>query len=230
MFFAIIVAAGRGERVNSVTPKQYLPLLGKPILAHTLDIFEKSPWIGEIIVVINPLHEEIFKKEVWERYGYRKVKKYISGGETRQESVYGGVREVKNRGDDFVLIHDGVRPLVDEKILGRCVEGVIKFGAVCCAMPCVDTIKCSLNGEVIDETLDRQKIWRAQTPQAFRISLIWEALERAKEEGFQGTDDSSLVERMGKPVRLVLGSEDNLKITTPQDLILAEELLRWRKK
>ncbi|HQE24874.1 MAG TPA: 2-C-methyl-D-erythritol 4-phosphate cytidylyltransferase [Candidatus Atribacteria bacterium] len=230
MFFAIIVAAGRGERVNSVTPKQYLPLLGKPILAHTLDIFEKSPWIGEIIVVINPLHEEIFKKEVWERYGYRKVKKYISGGETRQESVYGGVREVKNRGDDFVLIHDGVRPLVDEKILERCVEGVIKFEAVCCAMPCVDTIKCSLNGEVIDETLDRQKIWRAQTPQAFRISLIWEALERAKEEGFQGTDDSSLVERMGKPVRLVLGSEDNLKITTPQDLILAEELLRWRKK
>jgi len=224
------VAAGRGERVNSVTPKQYLPLLGKPILAHTLDIFEKSPWIGEIIVVINPLHEEIFKKEVWERYGYRKVKKYISGGETRQESVYGGVREVKNRGDDFVLIHDGVRPLVDEKILERCVEGVIKFEAVCCAMPCVDTIKCSLNGEVIDETLDRQKIWRAQTPQAFRISLIWEALERAKEEGFQGTDDSSLVERMGKPVRLVLGSEDNLKITTPQDLILAEELLRWRKK
>lgn len=230
MFFAIIVAAGRGERVNSVTPKQYLPLLGKPILAHTLDIFEKSPWMGEIIVVINPLHEEIFKKEVWERYGYRKVKKYISGGETRQESVYGGVREVKNRGDDFVLIHDGVRPLVDEKILERCVEGVIKFEAVCCAMPCVDTIKCSLNGEVIDETLDRQKIWRAQTPQAFRISLIWEALERAKEEGFQGTDDSSLVERMGKPVRLVLGSEDNLKITTPQDLILAEELLRWRKK
>ena len=230
MFFAIIVAAGRGERVNSVTPKQYLPLLGKPILAHTLDIFEKSPWIGEIIVVINPLHEEIFKKEVWERYGYRKVKKYISGGETRQESVYWGVREVKNRGDDFVLIHDGVRPLVDEKILERCVEGVIKFEAVCCAMPCVDTIKCSLNGEVIDETLDRQKIWRAQTPQAFRISLIWEALERAKEEGFQGTDDSALVERMGKPVRLVLGSEDNLKITTPQDLILAEELLRWRKK
>jgi len=230
LFFAIIVAAGRGERVDSVTPKQYLPLLGKPILAHTLDVFEKSPWIGEIIVVINPLHEEIFKKEVWERYGYRKVKKYISGGETRQESVYGGVREVKNRGDDFVLIHDGVRPLVDEKILERCVEGVIKFEAVCCAMPCVDTIKCSLNGEVIDETLDRQKIWRAQTPQAFRISLIWEALERAKEEGFQGTDDSSLVERMGKPVRLVLGSEDNLKITTPQDLILAEELLRWRKK
>lgn len=230
MFFAIIVAAGIGERVNSVTPKQYLPLLGKPILAHTLDVFEKSPWIGEVIVVINPLHEEIFRKEVWARYGYRKVKKYILGGETRQESVYRGVREVKNRRDDFVLIHDGVRPLVDEKILKRCVEAVIRSEAVCCAMPCVDTIKRSLDGEVIDETLDRQKIWRAQTPQAFRISLIWEALERAREEGFQGTDDSSLVERMGKSVHLVLGSEDNLKITTPQDLILAEELLRWRKK
>ena len=230
MFFAIIVAAGKGERVNSLIPKQYLPLLGKPILAHTLDIFEKSPWIGEIIVVINPLHEEIFKKEVWEKYGYRKIKKYVSGGETRQDSVYCGVRELKDKSADFVLIHDGVRPLVDEKILERCVEGVTKFEAVCCALPCADTIKRSLDGEIIDETLDRQKIWRAQTPQAFRISLIWEALEKAKEEGFQGTDDSSLVERMGKSVHLVLGSEDNLKITTPQDLILAEGLLRWRKK
>ncbi|HOA98677.1 MAG TPA: 2-C-methyl-D-erythritol 4-phosphate cytidylyltransferase [Candidatus Atribacteria bacterium] len=230
MFFAIIVAAGKGERVNSVVPKQYLPLLGKPVLAHTLDVFERSPWIGEIIVVINSLHEEMFKKEVWEKYGYRKIKKCVSGGETRQDSVYCGVRELKDRGADFVLIHDGVRPLVDDKILARCVEAVVKFEAACCALPCADTIKLSLDGEIIDETLNRQKIWRAQTPQAFRISLIWEALEKAKEEGFQGTDDSALVERMGKPVRLVLGSEDNLKITTPQDLILAEELLRWRKK
>ncbi len=230
MFFAIIVAAGRGERVNSVVPKQYLPLFGKPVLAHTLDVFERSPWIEEIIVVINPLHEQMFKREVWEKYGYRKVKKYVSGGETRQDSVYWGVRELKDKGSDFVLIHDGVRPLVDEKILERCVEGVIKFEAICCAMPCVDTVKFSLDGEVIHETLNRQNIWRAQTPQAFRVSLIWEALERAKEEGFKGTDDSSLVERMGKSVHLVLGSEDNLKITTPQDLILAEELLRWRKK
>jgi 2-C-methyl-D-erythritol 4-phosphate cytidylyltransferase len=230
LFFAIIVAAGRGERVNSILPKQYLPILGKPVLAHTLDVFERSPWIEEIIVVINALHREIFEKEVWHKYGYRKVKQCVPGGETRQDSVYWGVRELKNRGSDFVFIHDGVRPLVDEKILERCVEGVVKFDAVCCALPCVDTVKFSLDGEIISETLNRQNIWRAQTPQVFRISLIWEALERAKEDGFQGTDDSSLVERLGQPVHLVLGSEDNLKITTPQDLILAEELLRWRKK
>ena len=121
MFFAIIVAAGKGERVNSVIPKQYLPLLGKPVLAHTLDVFERSPWIGEIIVVINSLHEEMFKKEVWEKYGYRKIKKCVSGGETRQDSVYCGVRERKT-GGGFYAYSRWSEALVDDKILARCVK------------------------------------------------------------------------------------------------------------
>lgn len=228
-FFAVVVAAGVGERMNHAIPKQYLPILGKPVLAHTLEVFERCAAIEEVIPVINARHEDLFLREVWRRYAYRKVKRYVFGGERRQDSVYQGLLALKEYGDDFVLVHDGVRPLLDEATLWRCVESLREHEAVCCAVPCVDTLKLTEDGKVIRETLDRRKIWRAQTPQGFRVGLLWEALRWAEENHFWGTDDASLVEQLGKPVYLVLGSEDNLKITTPQDLVFAEERLRWRR-
>lgn len=229
-FFAVVVAAGVGERMNSSLPKQYLPLLGKPVLAHTLEAFERFAPVEEIVVVIHRAHEEIFRREILRRYEFQKVRHYIFGGRTRQDSVYEGLKLYRDHLEDFVLIHDGVRPLVGEEVLQRCVEGVTEHEAVCVAIPSVDTLKLSPDGRTIGETLDRRKVWRAQTPQAFRIGLILKALERAREEGFYGTDDAMLVERLGVPVHIVLGSEENLKITTPQDFLLAEEMLRWRTR
>jgi len=229
LFFAVIVAAGRGKRMNIDIPKQYLPLLDKPVLVHTIEAFERSSLIREIVVVIHPDHERIFVKNVLERFCFRKLRGYVFGGSTRQESVYRGLETLKDRKDDFVFIHDGVRPFVGESIIKRCADKVQETEAVCCAIPCVDTMKFSKDGTTIERTLDRSKIWRAQTPQVFRISLILEAMEKAFQDGFWGTDDSALVERLGKKVALVLGSENNIKITTPFDFIRAEEILRWEK-
>ncbi|MBC7217801.1 MAG: 2-C-methyl-D-erythritol 4-phosphate cytidylyltransferase, partial [Candidatus Caldatribacterium sp.] len=182
----------------------------------------------EVAVVIHPLHEDIFRREILKKYDFRKLRHYVFGGATRQDSVYEGLKLYRDHPEDFVLIHDGVRPLVSESILRRCVEEVARCEAVCVAIPSVDTLKYSPDGRTIGETLDRRKIWRAQTPQAFRIGLILDAFERARADGFLGTDDASLVERLGFPVHIVPGSEENLKITTPQDFLLAEEMLRWR--
>jgi len=214
--------------MNSIVPKQYLPVLGKPVLAHTIDAFERSSYIDEIIVVINRFHEKEFREQILFRNRYTKLKKYVFGGDSRQDSVYAGLEMLHDRLDDYVLIHDGVRPLVEEDILKRTIEGVVEHGAVCCAIPSTDTLKISSNFQVIDSTLDRSLIWRAQTPQSFKVSVIWNAIQRARADGFQATDDSTLVERMGIPVYLILGSEDNFKITTPQDFIRAEEKLRWK--
>ncbi len=214
--------------MNSIVPKQYLPVLGKPVLAHTIDAFERSSYIDEIIVVINRFHEKEFREQILSRDRYTKLKKYVFGGDSRQDSVYAGLEMLHDRPDDYVLIHDGVRPLVEEDILKRTIEGVVEHEAVCCAIPSTDTLKISNNFQVIDSTLDRSLIWRAQTPQSFKVSIIWNAIQQARADGFQATDDSSLVERMGIPVYLILGSEDNFKITTPQDFIRAEEKLRWK--
>lgn len=230
MFFAVIVAAGKGERMNVAVPKQYLPLFDKPIIAHTIEAFERSPLIQEIVVVIHPDHEDIFVKRVLKQFCFKKFRKYVFGGDTRQESVYRGLEVLRERKKDFVFIHDGVRPFVTESIIERCAERVQETEAVCCAIPCVDTVKFSEDGNTIEKTLDRKKIWRAQTPQVFRVSLILEAMEKAFQDGFYGTDDSSLVERLGKKVALVLGAENNIKITTPFDFIRAEEILRWEKR
>ena len=229
MFIALIVAAGTGERMNTIIPKQFLPVLGKPLLAHTIDVFEKSPLIDEIIVVINKNHEKQFRDQVLTNIHAKKAFRFVFGGNTRQDSVYAGLELIFNRPNDYVLIHDGVRPLVSDEILKRSVEDVVKYGAVCCAIPSVDTLKVSKNNNCIESTLDRSMVWRAQTPQSFKISIIWEAIQKAKADGFCATDDSAMVERLGIPVYLVIGSEENYKITTPQDFIRAEENLRWIK-
>ncbi|MGC8777707.1 MAG: IspD/TarI family cytidylyltransferase, partial [Candidatus Caldatribacteriaceae bacterium] len=148
-FFVVVVAAGVGERMNRATPKQYLPILGKPVLAHTLEIFEHCAEIEEVVPVINALHEDLFIKQIWKKYPYRKVKRYVFGGIRRQDSVYQGLLAFKEYSDDFVLIHDGVRPLLDQVTLRSCLESLREHDAVCCAVPCVDTLKLTEDGKVI---------------------------------------------------------------------------------
>ncbi len=227
MYHAVIVAAGTGDRMDSLVPKQYLPVLGKPVLAHTIGVFQRATFIQRIVVVINPHHLNIFRETIVSGSDAGTKILWVYGGDTRQESVLAGVAALEKYSEEYVLIHDGVRMLVNQDILKRCAAAAREHEAACCAIPCVDTLKITTNGKKIDHSVDRNRVWRAQTPQAFRVSLILGALRRAEEEGFQGTDDASLVERIGHPVVLVPGSEDNFKITTPRDFIRAEERVRW---
>ena len=180
--------------------KQYLSLAGEPILGRTLNVFEKSGLFEEIIVV---------------------------GGRDRQESVFNGLEASHGQDDDTVVIHDGVRPFVSEEALVQCLEAVKTHGACITAVPACDTLKQINASGRITETLPRDTVWLAQTPQGFRLGQIRAAHRHARQEGFVGTDDAQLVERLGQTVMVVPGSRANIKITTPDDLLLAEAI--WRQ-
>ncbi len=224
--FALIPAAGMGKRMGAAINKQYLQLGGLPILAHTLSVFENSPEIMGVCLV-SPADEISFcREQVVEACGFKKVIEIVPGGRERQHSVMNGLRALKRHAsdDDVVLIHDGVRPFISPELLqesiavARCNDGALV------AVPAKDTIKTVRNGFVID-TPERETLWQAQTPQSFRFSVICEAHQSAEEAGFTGTDDASLVERRKGQVRIVRGDYCNIKITTPEDLILAEAFL-----
>ncbi len=224
---AVVPSAGKGERMGQ--KKEFLLFGGKAILAHTLQPLENHSQISEIILVVDEKSVEKCKKEVVEKYGFKKVKEVIVGGKERQDSVYNGLKKV-TKDCDIVLIHDGARPFLTEDLITRSIEGAEKHKAAVVAAPCIDTIKfAQKEKDMALETLDREYLWMAQTPQTFRYEIILKAYQKAEEENFRGTDDASLVERMGTPVKIVRGSYDNIKITTPQDLILAEAILAKRK-
>ena len=243
----IIPSAGKGERMGEPAyakasaggparrsseseggKKEFLLLGDRPILTHTLKPLEDHPRISEIILVVDEKSIEKCKKEIIEKYGFKKVKEVIVGGEERQDSVYTGLKRV-DKDCDIVLIHDGARPFLTEDLITRSIEEVEKHKAAVVAVSCIDTIKFAhKEKDMAIETLDREYLWMAQTPQTFRYEIILKAYEKAEEENFKGTDDASLVERMNQPVKIVRGSYDNIKITTPQDLILAEAILKKR--
>lgn len=224
---AIVPSAGKGERMGK--KKEFLLLGDRPILAHTLKPLEDHSQISEIILVVNEKSIEKCKREIVEKYGFKKVKEVIVGGKERQDSVYNGLKEVK-KDCDIILIHDGARPFLTEDLITRSIQEAEKHKAAVVAVPCIDTIKfAQKEKDTALETLDREYLWMAQTPQTFKYKIILKAYEKAREENFKGTDDASLVERMNQPVKIVRGSYDNIKITTPQDLILAEAILAKRK-
>lgn len=221
----IIVAAGQGTRMNMDKKKQYIKINGESVLSRSIRAFEESELVDEIILVVNG--DEIFycKNDIIDAKGYNKVSSIVAGGHDRQESVFNGLKEVgRNKG--IVLIHDGARPFIDNDTILNCIEGVIDFEAVCAAVPVKDTVKTADKDGFIAFTLDRSCLWAVQTPQAFRHELIIEAHEKADKEGFRGTDDAVLVERLGKKVKLVMGSYENIKITTQEDLLFAEAIAR----
>ena len=220
---AIIVAAGTGSRMNMEMNKQFVDICGKPVLARTIQAFEDCDRITEIVVVLNEREIIYCKQEIVERYGFGKVKVLVSGGETRQESVARGLRQA---GEDcgIILIHDGARPFIDAESINSSIEAAEEFGAACVAVPVKDTIKSADEGDFVLATLDRSCLWSIQTPQTFQAYIIKEAHRIAAEDGFSGTDDAVLVERLGRRLKLVNGSYFNIKITTREDLALAEAI------
>lgn len=224
--FALIPAAGMGKRMGAGSNKQYLLLDGVPILAHTLRVFQDAPFI-EGIYLVTPEQEIPFcQSEVVERYGFSKVRTIIPGGAERQHSVLNGLNAMEGvEQDDLVLIHDGVRPFVAVDALERAAATAHEFGGAVVAVPVKDTVKVARDG-IITDTPPREQLWLAQTPQAFRFGLIREAHASAAAEGFLGTDDASLMERQGWQLRIVMGDYRNIKITTPEDMALAEAFLK----
>lgn len=223
---AIIPAAGSGMRMGTDRAKQFLDLDGKPLLAVTLEKFQACPAIDVIIVVV-PLNDvEYCRKEIIGRYQLTKVKEVIAGGERRQDSVRVGI-EATGGEYGLVLIHDGVRPFVESRLIERAVTAARKERAVIAALPSKETVKeVDRNGLVI-KTYDRQQVWLVQTPQVFRYEDIMAAHQKALLEGWEdATDDSILVEKMGIRVKVIRGSEDNIKVTTSHDLELGRSLVK----
>lgn len=206
--------------------KQYLLLDGMPILAHTLGVFERAPFIAGIYVVSPEPEIPFCRTEVVERYGFSKVRAIVAGGAERQHSVLNGLNAMRGIDhDDLVLIHDGVRPFVPVDVLHSAAAAADESGAAVVAVPVKDTVKVVIDG-IITETPPREQLWLAQTPQAFRYGLICSAHASAEAAGFLGTDDASLMERQGWQLRVVMGDYRNIKITTPEDMVLAEAFLK----
>lgn len=219
---AIVLAAGQGKRMGSKVQKQYLEIEGKPILYYSLHTFEHSELIDEIILVVGENQSEYCKDEIVLKYGIGKVKKIVQGGAERYHSVWNGLQEVE--GDGYVFIHDGARPFVDEEILNRAYNDVEKCKACVVGMPVKDTIKLADNEGYVDETPERSLVWMIQTPQVFENGLVKKAYALLMEQNnICVTDDAMVVEQMlGHKVKLTLGSYENIKITTPEDLDIAE--------
>ncbi len=221
----IIAAAGMSNRMGSKINKQFISIDNKPILAHTIEKFEACSYVDEIIVVAKDEEIEYCKREIVKKYGFNKVSKVVRGGKTRQDSAYNGLLALDEKAD-IVLIHDGARPFVKNENIVDGIKGVLKYDACVIGVPVKDTIKVVDSDNDVDKTPNRDKIWAAQTPQCFKHTIIMEAYEKAIKDGFVGTDDSMLVERAGYEVKMVMGSYENIKITTPEDLIVAESLLK----
>jgi 2-C-methyl-D-erythritol 4-phosphate cytidylyltransferase len=220
---AIIVAAGRGKRFSGPIPKQFLPLAGRPILSHTLHQFAASPSVDTIWLVVAESDFSYCRQHILTQRSLGVPVRLVAGGSERQHSVYNALQVLPKR-RQLVVIHDGVRPLVSTALIEACIQTADAYGACVVGMPAHETIKQADRSNHIACTLNRENIWLVQTPQAFRYELIAQAHRQARQDDFQGTDDAVLVERLGHPVKIIAGSKRNLKITTREDLIMAEAL------
>jgi len=218
----IIPAAGIGARMHADRAKQMLELGGVPVLVHTLKRFQQCEAVDQIILVLQPnLTSEILS--LMSRHNLTKVARVVAGGAERQDSVYRGLQVVRAESAGIIAVHDAVRPFVKPDEIRAVIERAASTGAALMALAATDTIKQGKSGRV-QRTLDRRRIYYAQTPQAFRFAILREAFEKAYADGFMGTDESQLVERLGQRVSVVEGSPLNIKITRPFDLRLAEAI------
>jgi 2-C-methyl-D-erythritol 4-phosphate cytidylyltransferase len=212
----ILVAAGAGTRMGTGINKQFILIDKVPLLAHTIQAFDSCKDIDEIVIVMNKSDIERCKREIIDPFYFKKVSSVVEGGKTRQESGFRGLRAIiKNA--DIAIVHDGARPFVDHDTILRGIEAAAEFGASCTAVPVKDTIKQADSSGFVVQTLDRDGLWQVQTPQTFRYEILKKAHEKAIEDGFVGTDDAVLVERMGNKIKLVEGNYYNIKITTLED-------------
>lgn len=221
----VVVAAGQGSRMGTRESKQYLLLDGKPILVHTLELFQRMDLIGEIALVVGA--GDVGRCESWvAEYGLAKVGKVLPGGAERQHSVLCGLRALTS---EWVMVHDGVRPLVSERAVRDCCNAAREKGAAVLAVAVKDTVKQVNEDGIIVATPQRASLRAIQTPQAFRREQLLDAHEQAEREGFLGTDDAMVMERAGASVAVAEGEYTNIKITTPEDLPYAEFLLAQRR-
>jgi 2-C-methyl-D-erythritol 4-phosphate cytidylyltransferase len=225
----IIPAAGLGTRMagaatGKAPAKQFTEMNGVPVLIHTLRKFAAAKEVSEIVIALRKSEAESFAPRL-QREKLAKPVRIVEGGEHRQESVANALEAISAAKEDLVLVHDAVRPFVDQEIILNVIEAASKYGAAIAALPAVDTIKQvdrTADGAVVNATIPREHIVLVQTPQGFRFHVLKQAFDEATRDGFTGTDEASVVERMGHPVHVVMGSPRNIKITTPSDLELAE--------
>jgi 2-C-methyl-D-erythritol 4-phosphate cytidylyltransferase len=228
--FAIIVAAGMGLRMGAKVKKQYLYLEGIPILSRTIMAFDTCDKVHEIVLVIPEQDNEYCKRYIIEPFGFAKKIHLVDGGKKRQDSVLNGLKHVQESKDStketIVLIHDGVRPFVNQDLIKACIQNAIEHGACIPGVKITDTIKQARLDSSIQKTLNRQFLYAAQTPQTFKFDLIWRAFDHSQKTCFSGTDDASILEHFGHKVIIIKGSKLNVKITTKQDLVLGKYLLK----
>ncbi|MCI8992092.1 MAG: 2-C-methyl-D-erythritol 4-phosphate cytidylyltransferase [Eubacterium sp.] len=224
-YTAIILAAGKGSRMRTDCPKQFLELAGKPVICYSLEAFEKSP-VDHIILVSGEDSLEYCRTEIVDKYGFRKIKNIVAGGQERYDSVWAGLQYVKS---DYVLIHDGARPFVTQEIIQRTMSEAAKTGSCVVGMPVKDTIKVTDQENYAVRTPDRKCLWQVQTPQAFateKIRAAYAAVLGARHAADVITDDAMILEHAtGEKVKLIQGSYRNIKITTKEDLLIASAFI-----
>ena len=218
---AIITAAGQGKRIGTSVPKQFLKIQGKPLLHHTLTVFSSCKLIDYVVLVMPEADVDEMREDWLKKHDI--VREVVAGGEQRQDSVYNGFNSLEN-GTDIVVVHDGVRPFTTPKMITATVEEAEEHGAAITAIPVSDTIKHVVDS-FVKQTVSRVGLWRVQTPQAFHYRLLQQAFIKAKKDSYYGTDEGALIEYLGAQVKVVQGSELNIKITRKEDLVLAESLL-----
>lgn len=221
---AIVLAAGKGSRMNSDTKKQFMEIKGKPVIWYSLFAFEKYG-VDQIVLVTAEEDIEYCRKEIVEKYGFSKVTDIVAGGEERYDSVYSGLKKATG---DIVMIHDGARPLVSHEIIDRCIQGTLDYGACVAGVPVKDTIKIIDEDKVVTDTPDRNRLWMTQTPQSFMYELVKTAYDKMQESETKNiTDDAMVVELFSEhKVRFVEGDYANIKVTTPEDIFIAEILMK----
>lgn len=223
-YTVVLPAAGSGKRMKADKNKLLLELFGKPIFLYTLEVFQQDPNCDAIWLAVKEQERDLIESYV-KRYNLTKVQGYATGGTERQDSVRACLEAIPPCG--VVLVHDAARPFIDKEVIANLVETAQKSGAAIAAVPVKDTIKKAENG-IISETVDRNQLWMIQTPQAFRYSLMLEAAQKAHNDGFMGTDEAMLVERLNYPVAIVESTYENIKMTTPDDLIYGRAILESR--
>ncbi|HEX5563427.1 MAG TPA: 2-C-methyl-D-erythritol 4-phosphate cytidylyltransferase [Sporosarcina sp.] len=225
-YTVLLPAAGSGKRMGAGFNKLFLEMAGKPILIHTLDVFERDPDCSGMILSVK-YEEKPQIEEMLERFGITKVAALVEGGAERQQSVAACINAHQSGG--IVLVHDAARPFIKRDVVRKLVEVALEEGAAIAGVQVKDTMKVAPDG-IVEETVDRSKLWAIQTPQAFRYEILKEASDKAEAEGFLGTDESMIVERLGHPVRVVESTYDNVKMTTKEDLLFGEVLLKQRRQ
>ncbi|MFA6358326.1 MAG: 2-C-methyl-D-erythritol 4-phosphate cytidylyltransferase [Candidatus Omnitrophota bacterium] len=224
MLSAIILAAGQGKRLGTKTSKPLVKINSKPLIDYSLRVFNKHPGIDEIIVVLS-IHNQAQMLKALKNCSYKKIKSFVLGGTRRQDSVYNGLKAVSPQ-SHWVLIHDAARPFIDGQSITKVIQAAKKTKAAILGIPVKATIKSACPASLVKKTIDRSNLWEIQTPQVFNKQLINQAYEKYSQENF--TDDASLVEKLGKKVKIVLGRSKNIKITTGVDLLFAQLIVKRR--